>query len=68
MRETQITLEITHAKAITTDLAVHPTELDDAQWFSREELNDARSRRGFPIVPPPLTIARRLLDEWLDEH
>ena len=57
-----------HAKATTTELAVHPTELDAAQWLSREELIAARSRRGFPIIPPPLTIARRLLDEWLDEE
>ena len=56
-----------HAKATTTSLAVHPTELDDAQWFTREELQTARRRRGFPMIPPPLTIARRLLDEWLDE-
>ncbi len=56
-----------HARATTTELAVHPTELDDAQWFSRDELAEARRRRGFPIIPPPLTIARRLLDEWLDE-
>lgn len=56
-----------HAKATTTDLAVHPTELEDAQWFGRVELDEARRRRGFPTIPPPLTIARRLLDEWLDE-
>ncbi len=56
-----------HAKATTTELAVHPTELDDAQWFTRQDLDEARRRRGFPMIPPPLTIARRLLDEWLDE-
>lgn len=57
-----------HAEAVTTDLAVHPTELDDAQWFLRSDLEESRrlGRRGYPIVPPPMTIARRLLDEWLD--
>ena len=58
-----------HATAITTDLAVHPTELDDARWFLRADLDESRrlGRRGYPIVPPPMTIARRLLDEWLDD-
>jgi NAD+ diphosphatase len=57
-----------HAEAVTTDIVVHPTEMDDAQWFSRDQLNTARSARGrtVPMIPPPLTIARRLLDEWLD--
>lgn len=57
-----------HATAVTKDIVVHPTEMDDAQWFSREDLDESRrlGRRGYPMVPPPLTIARRLLDEWLD--
>ena len=32
------------------------TELEDAQWFTRERL---------PVLPPPSSIARRLLDDWL---
>lgn len=57
-----------HATAVTKDLAVHPTELDDAQWFDREAITESRQlgRRGFPMIPPPMTIARRLIDEWLD--
>lgn len=57
-----------HAAAVTTDITVHPTELDDAQWFSRIDLAKARTlgRRGHPMIPPPMTIARRLIDEWLD--
>ncbi len=58
-----------HATAVTEDLAVHPTELDDAQWFSREQVADAAAmgRRGDPMSPPPQTISRRLIDEWLGE-
>ena len=58
-----------HARAATTAIVVHPTEMDDARWFSRDELNAARTTpvRTMPLIPPPLTIARRLLDEWLDQ-
>ena len=57
-----------HARAVTTELAVHPTELDDAQWFTRTKLAESRrnGRHALPLIPPPMTIARRLLDEWLD--
>ena len=41
-------------------------ELDDARWFSRAELTEAVAERGPHRVPPPLAIARRLIDGWLD--
>lgn len=43
-------------------------ELEDAQWFTREQIAEARSlgRRGYPMIPPPITIARSLIDAWLD--
>ncbi|MGI9116658.1 MAG: NAD(+) diphosphatase [Gaiellales bacterium] len=31
-------------------------ELEDLQWFTRDDL---------PVLPPPASIARRLLDAWL---
>jgi len=37
-------------------------ELEDVRWFGREELAD-----GQAILPPPLAIARVLIDEWLEE-
>ena len=40
-------------------------ELDDARWFSREELEAAVAERGAFRLPPPLAIARRLIDRWL---
>jgi NAD+ diphosphatase len=40
-------------------------ELDDARWFTRAELEDAAGGRGEVAVPPPLAIARRLIDAWL---
>jgi NAD+ diphosphatase len=40
-------------------------ELDDARWFSRVELESiARGETDFHM-PPPLAIARQLIDEWL---
>jgi len=40
-------------------------ELDDARWFERAELEAAAAGRGEIGVPPPLAIARRLIDHWL---
>jgi NAD+ diphosphatase len=36
-------------------------ELEDVRWFERDELAD-----GTAILPPPLAIARVLIDEWLE--
>jgi NAD+ diphosphatase len=35
-------------------------ELEDVRWFERDEL-----RTGGALLPPPLAIARRLIDDWL---
>jgi len=40
-------------------------ELDDVRWFERSELEAVvRGETDFHL-PPPLAIARRLIDEWL---
>lgn len=59
-----------HAVASSDEIRVHPTELDDAQWFERDVVDASRAmgRRGDPMIPPPMTIARRLVDEWLDNQ
>jgi NAD+ diphosphatase len=41
-------------------------ELEDARWFTREQVRDATEERGPLRLPPPLAIARRLLDGWLE--
>jgi NAD+ diphosphatase len=48
------------AKALSEDILLNDGELEDAQWFSRKQL-----RSGFPKLPYRLSIARRLVDEWL---
>jgi NAD+ diphosphatase len=38
------------------EIDIDPAEIVDAQWFSRDEL---------PPIPPPISIARKLIDAWL---
>lgn len=38
------------------ELRADPRELEDARWFSRDTM---------PSLPPPISIARRLIDAWL---
>jgi NAD+ diphosphatase len=40
------------------EIQVDGEEIVDAQWFSPASL---------PAVPPKLSIARRLIDTWLDD-
>ena len=57
-----------HAHTSNPQLNVDTNELETAAWFTREQLAESRElgRRGYPMLPPPLAIARRLIDEWLD--
>lgn len=38
------------------DIVVDTTELEEARWFDRQDM---------PLLPPPISIARRLVDDWL---
>ena len=48
------------AEATTTDIELNDGELDDARWFTREDLLS-----DFPKLPFRISIARRLVDDWL---
>ena len=48
------------AAATTTDIILNDGELEDAQWFTREQL-----RSDFPKLPFRISIARRLVDHWI---
>jgi NADH pyrophosphatase NudC (nudix superfamily) len=39
-------------------------ELEDARWFELEQLRDADEA----LLPPPYTIARRLIETWIQER
>jgi NAD+ diphosphatase len=40
------------------DIVCEPTEILDAQWYTRDNL---------PPIPPAISIARKLIDAWLAE-
>ena len=55
------------ARALGDKLTIDKTELDDARWFTREEVEGALA--GAPdaafLPPPHYAIARTLLEHWL---
>jgi NAD+ diphosphatase len=42
-------------------------ELTDVRWFSPAEVAEAAAGHGAVFLPPPYSIARRLIDGWLAE-
>ena len=58
-----------HATARSRELVIDHTELEDARWFSREEIAEAFAAPGGEgtslIVPPPFAIARHLVERWM---
>lgn len=55
------------AVALSRDLTIDTNELEDARWFTREEVaKGIRGGDGATFQPPPHTaIARTLLEDWL---
>jgi NAD+ diphosphatase len=43
-------------------LVLDPTEIEEARWFTREELLRGDGPRA---LPPPVSIARHILDRWM---
>ncbi len=52
-----------HADATTEAITADADELVEARWFTRDEV---RAREGW-VLPPDMSIARRLIEEWLEE-
>ena len=48
------------AEARSEDIVLNDGELEDAQWFTREQLTS-----GTPKLPFRISIARRLVDHWI---
>ncbi|MBX3187484.1 MAG: NAD(+) diphosphatase [Labilithrix sp.] len=44
------------AEWVGGEIAIDPTEISDAKWFAADAL---------PMIPPPLSIARKLIDAWI---
>lgn len=56
------------SQAETRDLTIDPKELEDARWFSRDEVEAVMSKTGQAFLcPPRTTIAHQLLKAWLAE-
>ncbi|NEK85315.1 NAD(+) diphosphatase [Blastococcus saxobsidens] len=47
------------------ELRLDPTEIEEARWFTRDEL---RTSDGQLAVPPSISIARHILDLWLKDE
>jgi len=51
------------AEATSSDIELNDGELDDARWFTRADL-----RSDFPKLPFRISIARRLVDQWIEQE
>lgn len=56
-----------HAQALSSDISLEDEELEDADWFSRAQL-ERRLRQGTLRLPTPLSISYRLLQGWYDRN
>ncbi len=54
-----------YAEALTEEITLQADEMRDANWFTREDIANRKSL-GFNI-PPHDSIARLLIDDWLNQ-
>jgi NAD+ diphosphatase len=55
-------------EAVNTDITIDPKELEDARWFTREDVLAVYEKRGEAFMRlPRQTIAHQLLRHWLAE-
>lgn len=52
------------AEALGRDIRIDETELEDARWFTRADVRAALRDEGPFNCPPPIAIARHLLETW----
>jgi NAD+ diphosphatase len=55
-----------YAEALSDEIVLATAEMRDARWFSPEDIEN-RKVLGFNL-PPHDSIARRLIDDWLNSH
>jgi NAD+ diphosphatase len=59
-----------HAEAVTHDIVVDHEELEDARWFSKDEVATMLMRKhpdGL-TTPPPVAIAYHIIRAWVDDE
>ena len=49
------------ARAVSQDIQLRDLELEDARWFTREDIVG-----GTPFLPPNVSISFRLIEDWFD--
>ena len=49
------------ARALSQDIDLRDLELEDARWFTREDILS-----GTPFLPPNVSISFRLIEHWFD--
>jgi NAD+ diphosphatase len=54
-----------HAEYARGEPEVRDAELEDVRWFTRDEIAAAIAGQSDVHLPPPVAIARRLIDEWM---
>lgn len=54
--------------ARVSGISPHPTdeELEDVRWFTLDQIVE-RTLRGPALLPPPMSIAYRLIERWFDQ-
>jgi NAD+ diphosphatase len=57
-----------HAEAVSRDIVIDRTELEDARWFPRDEVRQmlARTHPDGLATPPPFAIASELMRSWVE--
>jgi NAD+ diphosphatase len=53
-----------HAETARQEICRNDEELEDARWFSRQEVARAIEGRGDIRLPPRMSISRRLIEDW----
>ena len=54
-----------YAEASSTKIKLDENEVEDVQWFSRKEVINFSHQNKF--LPRKISIARRLIDDWINE-
>jgi NAD+ diphosphatase len=58
-----------HAEALSRELDIDRSELEDARWFPRDEVTAMLLRRhpGGLTTPPPIAIAHHIIRAWIED-
>ena len=53
-----------YAEAKTTKIKIDEKEIEDIQWFTKDEIKNFHNQNKF--LPRKISIARRLIDDWVN--